>query len=400
MARGPISGSNSIRIKAHNQQAILLSLLQHGALSRSGLARRTGLSATTISNQTSTLLAQGYLREEDAPVPAGKRSVGRPQTGLQIAPGAAAVLGIHIGIGTIRAARHDLFGRVQEERVAEFDLQEAATAVLARAADLAAALPAPESIPLLGVGVGIPGLVDPAAGRSLQAIGLGWRDVAVSERIAARLGLPVQVENNVRAMGLGSAMFGAGRGSDLQVFVYGRVGVGAGIVRNGQIFRGSGGGAGEIGHMIVAAEDGPLCRCGRRGCLETQVSAPALLDAAAEIGFQTEVSGRAAIAALLLAAGEGDESLQALLQERARLLGVTLANLVNFLNPKCIVLGGLFAQGEQFFLPMVRQTVRELAFARLGRSVKIETTHFGAQAGVVGAAALALAAEFYGAGIR
>jgi predicted NBD/HSP70 family sugar kinase len=90
--------------------------------------------------------------------------------------------------------------------------------------------------------------------------------------------------------------------------------------------------------------------------------------------------------------------LQTLLQERARLLGITLANMVNFLNPKCIVLGGLFAQGEQFFLPVVRETVRELAFAQLGRAVKIETTSFGAQAGVVGAAALALAAEFYGAG--
>jgi hypothetical protein len=179
MGRSRRTGSSSYQIKAHNQQAILLSLLQHGSLSRSALARRTALSATTISNQTANLLAQGYLREQSGRTPAaGQRGVGRPQTGLQIVPEAASVLGIHIGIGTIRAARHDLFGRVQEELVANFAPQDQADAVLTQAADLAEKL-AGTGQPLLGVGVGVPGLVDPGSGRSLVAIGLNWQDVAL-----------------------------------------------------------------------------------------------------------------------------------------------------------------------------------------------------------------------------
>jgi len=402
MQREQLAGSNSIRIRAHNQRALLLRLLQQGPLSRSQLAAQTGLSATTITNQTATLLDRGILADIEPPAddPETKRRGGRPRRQLRIVPEAGAVAGIHLGIGRMRVALHDLFGAVQAQTTASFSPDRPAGDVLNLAADLVQKLidkhPGTRER-LLGGGIGVPGLVDPQQGTGRYAIGLPWQDVPVAAPLAARLGVPVHVENNVRAMGLGEAMFGQGRGADLQVFIYGRTGVGAGIVRHGRIFRGSGGGAGEIGHMIVQPQNGRRCRCGQIGCLETVLSAPALLAAAAALGFQPQNRLLPDITELFRAAqsGSGSEQLAALLQDRGRQLGIALANLVNLLNPNLIVLGGLFAQSGDLLLPTIRATVRETAFAGLGRAVEIRPTRFGANAGVIGAAALALASEFY-----
>jgi glucokinase len=219
------------------------------------------------------------------------------------------------------------------------------------------------------------------------------------------LGLPVVVENNVRAMALGEAYFGIGRESQSVAFVYGRTGVGAGFVVNQQLFRGSSTGAGEIGHMILVSDNGELCRCGNRGCLETLVSEAIIIRRAREIAelepegilakLLSDPGENSLVECVFQAAREGDRSVLNLLTETGHYLGIALANLVNIFNPELIVLGGMFAQAGDPILSVARETLNRMAFAGLGEKVRLVTTSFSWRAGVTGAAALALLAFFY-----
>jgi glucokinase len=256
---------------------------------------------------------------------------------------------------------------------------------------------------IVGLGFGASGLVEPASGVNVVAPNLGWRDVPVRDQLCAALRLPVSVDNNVRAMALGEALFGRGKDVFSLAYVYVRVGVGAGIVVGGRLYHGGGAGAGEIGHVPILPHDGAACRCGNIGCLETLISEPVILRLAQQIA-QREPEGRLArlcagsapsIEQVFAAARAGDSTVQAMLDERAYYLGVALANMVNILNPELIILGGILALGEDVLLPVVSETMRQCAFAHLGDKVRLETPSFYPNAGVVGAAALALNAFLY-----
>jgi predicted NBD/HSP70 family sugar kinase len=186
-------------------------------------------------------------------------------------------------------------------------------------------------------------------------------------------------------------------------YVYARIGVGAGFVLGGQLYRG-GAGAGEIGHITILADGGEPCRCGSTGCLETLVSEPVIVRLAGDIakrapgGLLARYLTRAdltPIERVFGAARDGDAATLAMLEDRARYMGIGLANLVNTLSPELIILGGLFAQAHDLLFPTVIETLRQRAFAGLGERVRLQTPTFGAEAGVIGAAALALDAFFY-----
>jgi glucokinase len=257
---------------------------------------------------------------------------------------------------------------------------------------------------VVGVGVGASGLVNPHTGVNVMAPNLGWREVPIRDLLGQQLGLPVCVDNNARTMALGEALFGVGKGVNALAFVYARVGVGAGFVVAEQLYRGSAAGAGEIGHVTIVPEGGEPCRCGNSGCLETLVSEPAIVRLAEELAARDKNSiladhlhnGQgAAIERVLDAARAGDLATRAMLEERACYMGIALANLVNILNPDLIVMGGLCVQGEDLLLPIVERVMRQRAFANLGAHVQLKVTGFGPQAGVIGAAALALSSFFY-----
>jgi glucokinase-like ROK family protein len=257
---------------------------------------------------------------------------------------------------------------------------------------------------VVGVGVGASGLVNPHSGVNVLAPNLGWRQVPIRDHLVRHLGYPVAVDNNARAMALGEALFGLGKDIHAMVFVYARVGVGAGIVVGERLFRGRAAGAGEIGHTTLVPDGGQPCRCGNTGCLETLVSEPAIVGLARELAAgegdgilaQQLANGQGtAIERVFAAARAGHEPAANLLEERACYTGIALANLVNVLNPDLIVLGGILAQGADLLLPTIERTMRQRSFANLGDQVRIEVTGFGSQAGVVGATALALSSFFY-----
>ena len=410
MTKPNLQGTNINLVKAHNLRAVLLTLLHEPSLSRVQLAKRTTLSNTTITNLVAELMELGIVSEEGENFRAAGeiRPVGRPRTGIHLEPAARFVVGIHIGVGIFRVAIANLRNEILHKQSHTFDIKLPAMKVIDQIAlrvEEAIAASQVERNRILGVGVGASGLVDFQSGTIVMAPNLNWRDIPIKEYLHQAIRLPVVVDNNVRAMAFGETHFGAGRDANSLAFVYGRIGVGAGLTYKGQVYRGSAMGAGEIGHTIMLLYGGEPCRCGNSGCLETLVSEVAILRQAENIA-QLNPDGILArtmreradldpIERVFSAARQGDEITRRMLAERANYLGVALVNLVNLYNPELILLGGIFAQGKDFFLEPALNTVRLCSFGGMGKSVRVQATAFEWKAGVIGAAALALMSFFY-----
>ncbi len=406
----PMLGSNINLVKAHNMQALLLSLLYEDNLSRVQLAKKLQLSNTTITNLISELISLGLVTDSDCQdsTKTGIRPVGRPRTGVCLQPNAHYVIGIHIGVGIFRLAITNLRDEIIIDNVQHFDVDTPAMQVLELMGKSVKLILEESQISqdsILGVGVGASGLVDFQTGNNVFVPNLNWRDIPIKAYLEEQLDFKVVVDNNVRTMALAESYFGAGRSVDSLVFVYGRIGVGAGFIYKGQIFRGSAMGAGEIGHTNFLLEDGEPCRCGKRGCLETLVSESVILKETEKIlganpdGILAQMvnatPGSDKMDLIFKAARQGDATIRKMLEERAYFLGIALANMVNLYNPELIILGGIFSEGEDIFLPPLKQTIERMAFANLGTRVRIQATSFGWKAGVCGAAALALTHFFY-----
>ncbi len=386
------AGVNSSDIKQRNISAILLHLLRNGSASRVLLAQQIGVSTATITNLVSELVAlgliadDGLVRDLESAAP-----VGRPQRALKLIPTARCAVGVHIDVGRVHVALVDLIGAPLATTSFEHRLDAPWQTVLDRAASETERLcqqHAVEPERIVGAGVAASGLVDPVSGVNTLSPNLHWYDVPIRTHMAERLQRPIAVENNVRAMALGESMFGSGRDLRAMAFIYARVGVGAGLVVDGQIYRGADAGAGEIGHTALVVQS----RQGRPTVqsLEALFSRQALLDAARALG-------RPEMAALddIFTAAAGDADLQAMLEERAFYFGLALANLVDLFNPELIVLGGLFLHERGTLLPTIERTMRAHAFGTLGRRVRLQLTELGDQAGMIGAAALALDSFLY-----
>lgn len=410
MAKQSLKGSNINLVKAHNLGVILISLLYEPDLSRVQLAQKTNLSNTTITNLISELIKQGIVSEvkKNEPEKGEIRPVGRPRASIHLESNARFVVGIHIGVGFFRVAVANLVDEILSNQLGQFEIDAPVTQVLEHIAFVVETVIKDSMVDrdaIIGVGVGASGLVEVSTGINLIAPNLNWHNVRLQEYFKNALHLPVFVDNNVRAMAIAETFFGAGRGVDSLAFVYGRIGVGAGLMSRGQAFRGSISGAGEIGHTVMLLQGGEPCRCGNSGCLETLVSEPAILRWAENFvrihpdGFVAKIYHERQelepIERIFEAARQGDEKVRHMLEERANYLGVALAGLVNLFNPEMILFGGIFAQGREFFLDPAIQITRQMAFGGLGQKVRMEATSFGWKAGVAGAAALALMHFFY-----
>lgn len=410
MAKANLQGSNINLVKQHNLQVILLSLLYEPVLSRIQLAKRTGLSNTTITNLIAELIEQGIVteKESDEAEQHGLRPVGRPRTSICLEPNARFVIGVHIGVGIFRVALTNLRAEILHSQMQNFDTNTPPEEVLDQIINSVAGVigeSGMERAKIIGIGVGASGLVDFTTGVNLLAPNLNWRDVPLREHLQAALHLPVIVDNNVRSMAIAETYFGEGRGVDSVAFVYGRTGVGAGLTFKGRVFRGSTKGAGEIGHNVMLLRGGEPCRCGNTGCLETLVSESAILRQAENIArlnpsgilasILRECSHLSPLECVFEAARQGDTQAQKMIEERAYYLGVALANLVNLFNPELILLGGIFSQGKDLFIDPTARTIQQMAFAGMGKNVRLQATSFGWKAGVTGAAALALLHFFY-----
>lgn len=404
-----VNGSRPSRqtaqIRADNRRRLLLTLLHQQPISRVRLARQTGISTATVTQLVAPLLEEGVVAETGTDSAGLTAGAGRKPTALQLVADSRYAIGIHIGARRAQIGLGRLDARLLDLRVVPHQPGESAEAALDRMADVVDELLAGAGLSaageaVLGVGVGASGLVDSERGVNVWAPGLEWREVALAERLAQRLGLPVAVENNVRCMALAEAIFGAGQGKPVLAFVYARIGVGAGLVVDSHIYRGAGHAAGEIGHWTMLPTGGERCRCGNTGCLETLISERVIGEEVERLAPGLTVGAADPMEAIFAAAREGHPSVRGLLEERAVYAGIALANLVNALNPDLIVLGGLLDRGYDIFGPVVKAVVERRSFNGAGTADTIRPATFGEQSGPVGALSLALDTFFYSQATR
>jgi predicted NBD/HSP70 family sugar kinase len=351
------------------------------------------------------LIELGLVREVGEAEGTGR--AGRRAVLLRLNPQAGFVVGVKLAMTAITCVLTDLDANVLRTLVHPLPPPGPTVAPFDPKATLHATIAAIESLlrdariepgRLMGIGVGINGTVDVESGISCVAPHFGWRDVPVAAPLAKHFGIPVSLENDARALTIAEQWFGAGREVDHFVTVVIGYGIGAGFVANGQLVRGFSSGAGEFGH-ITLQQAGPVCSCGRCGCLEALAGIPAILrdvEAALIAGEPSALSRDAGLTleAVARAAETGDPLACGVLENAGRWLGLGMAGLVNVLNPELIVLNGeAVALGPAYLEPM-EAALREHAFAGMGDSLRIIIEPSGSEVWARGAACVVLSSLF------
>ena len=382
-------------IKAMNRNLILNILRRQGPLSRTQLTEISGLSVGAISQITSDLLDEQWIVE----IGEGDYTGGRRQMMLRLNPTAGYVVGLKLMENRIVGAVTDLEATVLkyfEGRATSDHTPIVVSAALAHAVERALSdIDIPRDR-VLGVGIGLAGVIDCAAGIVRDSSFFQWRDVPLAELLAARLNLPVHLENDVNTLTITEQLFGPGHDvPNFAVVTVGR-GVGMGIVLNYQLYQGIHGGAGELGHITIDP-DGPLCNCGKRGCLEALAADAAVLrgvELALAKGAQSCIALPPTIEEVVQAAEQGDPLAQETLAQAGYYLGMGLAVVVNTLSPSLIIISGEgVTAGEHRLRPMF-QAMREHSFDGLLDNVQIMVKPTDDQTWARGAAGLVVGKVF------
>jgi len=367
-----------------NRAAILRMIAVAGPIPRTTIARRLGLSPATVTGITRELLERGVVRvAERAP---SRR--GRPALLLELVGGAATSFGVKIAPDHLVGVRVNLDADVLEQVEEPFDATaldaiEHLIAVLSSWLGEIDAEP-----PLLGLGLGVPGVVDGERGE-VDSPMLGWSSLPLRRILQERFDLPVVVDNDVNTLAVAERLYGRGHDVDNFVTVTIGRGVGLGIVAGGDIYHGFHGGAGEFGHIPVV-DDGPPCSCGKQGCLEALVADPALCARAREHGVLGASDGVEQLRAL---AERGESAALAIYADAGAMLGRSVATLVNVLSPQLVLVGGEGTQAWPFLADSFHREFERAVFSPL-RQVAVEVDPWDDAKWACGAAALVLRAPF------
>jgi len=372
-----------------NRTAVLAHLGAHGPASRAELARALDVSPALITQLTRDLLADGLVEELQEATSSG----GRPARRLTLVSHDLAAIGVKVAPDHVALVEVGIDGVVTRSHTSGFDAVSPLAA--SHLIDLVKTFLAEgEPTRLLGVGVGLPGTVARQGVGVVDSTQLGWNQVPLGELLRRALDLPVVVENNVNALSVAEQLFGQGREYDDILVVTVGNGVGAGLIADGSIVRGRAGGAGDLGHVPVR-EDGPLCQCGNRGCLEAIIGQSALVNDARSIRLIGSDEGIDELRAL---ADAGNEEASEIFAHAGHTFGRALAGAVNLLDPEVVVLLGEGVQAWSHWAATFDRALRSaLVPGKRGTPVVVETWQDDRWA--QGAAALVLATPFDSEGV-
>jgi N-acetylglucosamine repressor len=383
--------------RAYNAALVLRALFDHGPISRADVARMTSLTRTTVGEITGELLADGLARE----VGRGPSTGGKAPILLELIDDSRHVIGLDLAELRFRGALVDLRGTV--ERIAERELGDAdGDAALQLVHELIEELAAGHEGQLLGIGIGTPGIVDPATGTIRRAFNLAWQDLPLGQIVRDRYGVPAEVANDSRAAALAIQLFGdpADRTTNLVAITVGR-GIGAGLIIGGELFHGDGFASGEIGHTTVV-DDGAACDCGRYGCLETVASARAIVARATEaattdrtsfLGRRLARNGTLRLDDVAAGVVAEDDVARSVAISAGRYLGQSIAGLIGVLDVGRIVLHGSVTHLGDTWLEAVREEARRRSLAQFANETRIELMEPIGDLVAMGASALLLTSE-------
>lgn len=389
---------SALNVKRINKHAVLdLIRFTAGGISRVEISRQLGLTRAAVSGIVNDLLAAGIILETEHLL----SHSGRPAIVLEINPSRGYVIGIDFGASHINLLLADTAARILDEIEVDFDIRAGPQAGIAEADRLVREILSRANLnieDILAIGMGVPGPIVTATGTVVAPpIMPGWDGYPIRDNLQTLWKVPVSINNDAELGALGEWAAGAGRGEQTLAYIKVGTGIGAGLLLDGQIYRGVTGSAGEIGHLTID-ENGPLCACGNHGCLEAIAGGRAIALQAQEAVRNKQRTQLASIQPVesitardvAAAARRGDLLAQQILARAGTHIGIAIAGMVNLFNPALVIIGGGVAQTGDILLEPIRQVVQRRSLPAATRVVRITTAMLGRRSSSMGAVIQAL----------
>jgi len=392
-----IRRGNRQLIKELNRTFVVNTILKYEPISRTKIAELTELSLSTVSNIVASLIEKGLVQEtgED------KSKGGRKPIMLELNPRIGLAIGIKIGLDGIVAALVNLKGTVLYQISRSIPPKKDKKNVIKSIVEVIRNLVKEARIDfghVIGCGIGVSGLVDSSCGALIYSAILGWKNIQFKKLLEKEFNIPVFVDKDVNALALGERRYGAARGINNFVCITIGTGIGAGIILNGEIYHGNSGGAGELGHTIID-KNGPLCYCGKHGCLETFSSESFIIKEAKKAlikGEKTLIKNllnnndldNLSVSTIIEAAYKGDTIAKNIFEQAGKNLGIGISNFINIVDPEMILMEGRGMEAGEFILRPMQKAIKENSL--LKKDIKIFSSRLGKKGWVIGAAELVL----------
>ena len=392
----------------YNKWRVLNLIRTKGPIFKAELSRMTGLSIPTIMKISGEFIDRGYV----VVVGKGESSGGKPPELLEILPEACNFIGIDISGDRCSCIIMDLAGKIHffnsqpqkwDARTPFAEIRDFIFSAIEKAMDQ----PDIDPESLIGIGLSIPGIIDTEQHFVKLSVNLGWEETDIVTPVYQRFGLPTFLGNSARVSVLGERWFGLGKSYDNFICVSLGRGIGSAICINGEVYDGSNGGSGELGHIIVEP-NGPLCACGNRGCLETLASGAAIrkqamlmVKRAKESTLILKIAGgdlqNITAQTAFAAAKRGDPMAVSLTEKAMRYLGIGIANSINLLDPSLVILSGSMVQDPDYPVELLKRQVKDHVLKK-NCITQIMISELGERASIIGAATLPLQYFMYNGG--
>ncbi|MFC6600765.1 ROK family protein [Ectobacillus funiculus] len=355
--------------------------MNHSPISRADIAQKCGLNKGTVSSLVAELLEEQLIYESGP----GESSGGRRPVMLLFNQGAGYSVGIDLGVNYILGVLTDLHGNIvitKNEKYINVSFEDTLNRVKSVISSLIDAVP-PSPYGIVGIGIGAPGVVN-KEGDILLAPNLGWKNVSLTAELENMFNVPVIVENEANAGAYGEKKFGIGQPFDDLIYVSAGIGIGTGIIINGELYKGINGYSGEFGHMTID-KNGMQCRCGNKGCWELYASEQSLLSKANEmnLGITNDVN----LGEILLLAQSEEQAAIQLLEEVGKNLGLGIINIIHAFNPQQIIIGNRLAAARQWIEPQVRDIIGRFTLPFHQTDIKIDFSDLSLPSSALGVAA-------------
>lgn len=382
-------------MKDYNKQLVLRTIQKHGPISRVEVANRIDLSRPSVSEIVSILIEEQWIEEKSSEV----KVRGRQPIPLDINKEKKVIIGLEIGAYSTKVIVSNLKAEILNEIAIEMDVHKNPNEMieyLGNQINLITERYKANQIEVLGIGVGMHGLVDTEKGENIFAPNLGWRNVQIKSILEKITQLKVLIDNDCNSAALAEMWFGQGKDESNFISVIVDYGVGASIINNGSIFKGSHHVTGQVGHITIDP-DGPLCSCGNYGCLETLTSETAILKKVKrklKIGEKSNILNQKdniedlSIDDFYIAVNKGDEFCINIAHEVARNLGLGFTILINLFGPRFIVLGGSLTKISDALIPIIKEVIQLKVMGEEAKHTPIITSALGDDLYTIGAASL------------
>lgn len=383
--------------KNHNALLVLKTIYERDFISRAEIARLTHLTRPTVSTLVAELIKDGLVKE----VGHGQSQGGKPPIQLSLVDNCYNIMGIDLSGSIFRGGIFDLRGQALYRLNIPTNAKRGEAAIDLVYELIDQLLAAKNSHPLLGIGIGTPGITDTHAGVVHEGVKLGWVDLPLRDMLETRYETPVHIANDSHTAALGEYFFRHGGQAANMVVLQAGAGISAGIVLNGRIHTGDHFSSGEIGHVMVV-ENGEQCSCGHFGCLETVASSRAILQGAAAIMQQHPESPLAQLAVrpeclttdLVLAAFQaGDEAVRQLIADVGQHLGTAVSHLISILDIEHLIIAGRIARYGDTLIEAIRRKVHQSTLTSIAKNTKVELSPLAEDIVILGAIALILSRE-------